>query len=274
MNKLDKLKEILKSYGKTILAYSGGVDSSFLAKVAHEVLGDNLLAVTAMSETYPEREYVEAVDQANKIGVKHKTIYSSELKIEGYAENTRKRCYYCRGELFSKLKKIADKEKYETIMYGAIVDDLGDHRPGMTVANQLGIKAPLIEAGLSKKEIRELSKEMGLETWNKPSAACLSSRIPYGTRVTKKRLSKIDRAEQVLINLGFRQLRVRYHGEVARIEVSTEEIKRFFDEEIREKITEEFRKIGFKYTALDLKGYRSGSMNEVIVNRVGGDELN
>lgn len=262
--KLQNLKSNIKSMNKLIIAFSGGVDSTFLLKVASDVLKDNVIAVTARSSTYPEREYNEAANFAKSIGAKHIVITSEELDIEGFSKNPVNRCYYCKKELFSKVRKIAKENNVNYIADGSNVDDLSDYRPGLKAINELGVVSPLKEAGITKNDIRTLSKEMGLPTWNKPSFACLSSRFPYGEEITREKLQIVDKAEQYLLDLGFKQLRVRYHNGIARIEVSPDERKKFFDEPLMDKVYNEFKKFGFNYVTLDLKGYRTGSMNETI----------
>ena len=246
------------------VAFSGGVDSTFLLKVAHDVLGDNAIAVTARSSTYPEREFKEAVNFAAQNNIEHVVIVSEELEIEGFSENPVDRCYFCKRELFSKIAGIAKEKGIKFVADGSNVDDLGDYRPGLKAVAELGVVSPLREAGMTKEDIRALSKEMGLATWDKPAFACLSSRFPYGQKITKEKLEMVDKAEQYLLDLGFKQVRVRHHGDVARIEVAAHERRKFFDEQLMDRISGEFKKIGFTYTALDLKGYRTGSMNETL----------
>ncbi|HEY9061617.1 MAG TPA: ATP-dependent sacrificial sulfur transferase LarE [Pseudobacteroides sp.] len=260
--KLDLLKNKLKNMESIIIAFSGGVDSTFLLKVAFEVLGNNVLAVTARSSTYPEREFNEAMEFVNSSGIRHKVIVSEELDVEGFSDNPTNRCYLCKYELMSKIKVIAGENNIKYVAEGSNYDDLSDYRPGSIAVSEHGVVSPLREAMLTKEEIRVLSKEMGLKTWNKPSFACLSSRFPYGEKITEEGLKKVDLAEQFLIDLGFWQVRVRYHGDIARIEVYEEEIEKIIKKEVRDKIYNRFKEIGFKYTALDLKGYRTGSMNE------------
>ncbi len=265
MNTKDKLKELktnIKEMESMVVAFSGGVDSSFLLKVAYDVLGDQVLGVTARSSTYPEREYREANDFATKYQIPQMVVESEELRIEGFADNPPNRCYLCKKELFYKLKNIAEDKGYKFVAEGSNFDDLSDFRPGLQAISELGIVSPLREVGLTKNEIRLLSKEMGLNTWDKQSFACLSSRFPYGEKITEQKLQMVDMAEQFLFDIGFKQVRVRHHGSIARIEVDDAGFKSFFDKATRESVYEKFKKIGFTYIALDLKGYRTGSMNE------------
>ena len=262
--KLENLKESIRRMGSLAVAYSGGVDSTFLLKVAHDVLDANVIAVTARSSTYPEREFREATDFAQKIGVRHRVIVSEELDIAGFADNPVDRCYFCKRELFTKILDVARQSGLQYVADGSNIDDLGDYRPGMRAVMELGIVCPLKDAGMGKNDIRILSKEMNLPTWDKPAFACLSSRFPYGQKITREKLDVIDKMEQFLMDSGFRQVRVRHHGDMARIEVSAEERRKFFDTGLMDRIHEKFRQFGFAYVALDLKGYRTGSMNEVI----------
>lgn len=262
--KLEILKKNIKHLGCMAVAYSGGVDSTFLVKIAHDVLKDKAIAITARSSTYPVREYQEAVDFVRKNGIRHISIVSEELDIEGFSRNPINRCYFCKKELFTKIGEIAKENGLDYVADGSNVDDLGDYRPGMIATKELSVVSPLKEAGLTKDDIRLLSKEMGLPTWDKPAFACLASRFPYGQEITREKLGMVERAEQFLLDLGFRQVRVRHHGEVARIEVAGSERSKFFDEQLMDRIYAELKKIGFAYVALDLKGYRTGSMNEVI----------
>ena len=262
--KLERLKNHIESLGSAVIAFSGGVDSSFLLKVAFDVLGNNVLAVTARSATFPEREYKEAVEFTGKYGIRHLTIVSEELDVEGFAQNPTNRCYLCKHELFSKINDIAKKENLKYVLEGSNHDDLSDFRPGLKAVEELLVVSPMREVGLTKDDIRILSKEMGLITWDKPSFACLSSRFPYGQTITIEKLQMVDKAEQFLIDLGFRQVRVRHHGELARIELSQNEIEQIFKRNLSNDIHTYFKNLGFTYTSLDLKGYRTGSMNETL----------
>lgn len=262
--KLDILKENLKKTGSLAVSFSGGVDSTFLLKVAADVLGDQVIAVTARSSTYPEREFKEAEAFARKLGVRHIVIESEELEIEGFSDNPVNRCYFCKHELFGKVVDIAKQYGMRYVADGSNVDDIGDYRPGMQAVKELGVISPLKAAGMTKEDIRILSKDMGLPTWDKQAFACLASRFPYGQKITKEKLDMIDKAEQFLLDLGFRQVRVRHHGDLARIEVGGQEIGRFFSEDIMDRVYKELKKIGFTYVSLDMKGYRTGSMNETL----------
>jgi len=251
--------------GGVVIGYSGGVDSTFLLRVASELLGHNALAVIGRSETYPTREFEEAVRLAESFGARYRVVKTEETDILKFKENPPNRCYFCKMELFGKLAAIAREEGLHWVADGTIVDDVGDFRPGMRAKNESGVRSPLLEAGLTKREVRELSRTLGLPTWDKPSFACLSSRFPYGFGITKENLMKIDAAETLLRDLGFRSFRVRHHDDkTARIEVGKEEIKRLLDDELREKVVARLKELGFTYVTLDLQGYRTGSMNEVL----------
>lgn len=263
--KFERLKSRMKEMERVVVAFSGGVDSTFLLKVAHEVLGDNVLAVTAKSSTFPEREFKEAMQFVTDCSIPHKVIIFNELEVEGFSENPLNRCYLCKKDLFNKIKQLAIEEGYKFVTEGSNRDDLGDYRPGMQAISELEIVSPLKDAGLTKEDIRILSKELGLKTWDKPSFACLSSRIPYGEKITLEKLQRVDKAEQFLIDLGFKQTRVRHHGSVARIEIEEENIEKFLDKQIRDAVYTRFKEIGYVHVALDLKGYRTGSMNEGIM---------
>ena len=267
---MDRLKKILKKMGKVVIAFSGGVDSTFLLKAAKDALGrDNVLAVTATSETYPSSELKEARQLAKKIGVRQVVIRTGEFNDPRFRKNPPQRCYYCKKELFGRIRKIARHEGFKYIADASNYDDRKDFRPGSRAAKEGGVASPLKEARLTKAEIRRLSKGLGLPTWNKPSYACLASRIPYHDTITRRKLGMIGKAEDVLRDkYGFSQVRVRCHGDIARIEVARREIRKFFKGGAASGAAKRLQKLGFKYVTIDLQGYRSGSMNEVLSRRV------
>jgi uncharacterized protein len=264
--KYQKLVSILQDMDSVVVAFSGGVDSTFLLKVAVETLGkDRVLAVTADSETYPSSELLEAKELVGKIGVRHQVIETSELAIPGYTENDKNRCYFCKNSLFELLIPVMEEKGFKNVIYGVIADDMNEHRPGMRAAKEKGVRGPLQEANLFKQEIRDLSKRFDLPTWNKPSFACLSSRIAYGEKITKEKLTKVEKAEAYLKALNIRQVRVRTHQEMARIEVEPNDMGIVLEN--HELISKELQAYGFQYVTLDLIGYQSGSMNKVLHKR-------
>ena len=264
LEKYGKLVEYIKSLESVAVAFSSGVDSTFLLHAAKEALGDQVIAITATSLSFPQRELKEATEYCREQGVRHFIVESEEMQIEGFSQNPKNRCYLCKHELFTKIREIAADQGMKEVLEGSNLDDNGDYRPGLVAIAELDIKSPLRHIGFTKEEIRKLSAHFGLPTWKKQSFACLASRFPYGDEITEKKLRMVDRAEQLLLDLGFRQLRVRIHDKVARIELEPSEFGRFMEEDIRTRVYEEFKKIGFDYVALDLRGYRTGSMNETL----------
>ena len=260
-SKKEDLIHYIENLDSLIVAFSGGVDSTFLLAVAHQVLGEKVLAATASSATYPSQEQEEAVQFTRKQGISHVVFESDETCLPAFSENSPDRCYHCKKLLSQELLQIAKERGFSNIALAANVDDLGDYRPGITAAEEMGMIEPLMEAKLTKEEIRFLSKEMDLPTWDKPAMACLASRIPYGEPVTDEKLKMVEEAESFLAQNGFRQFRVRHHGAVARIEVDISDLRKMLDKTLREKIVERFKEIGFLHIALDLEGYVTGSMN-------------
>lgn len=264
--KLDKLRALFTPMRSVMVAFSGGVDSTFLLKVAHDTIGERAIALTTTSPTMPEQDRDTAIKMAHQIGAAHLVIDSNELEIPGYAANPINRCYLCKSNLFEVCEAKAAELGIDTIVDGLNLDDLHDYRPGMKAASERRVRHPLVEAELTKAEIRDLSLSMGLETWDRPASPCLSSRFPYGTEITPEGLRKVAQGENLLHALGFRVARVRYHGDVARIELEQNQIERVFEPEIRNKVESEFKKIGFRFVTIDLKGFRSGSLNEGIID--------
>jgi pyridinium-3,5-biscarboxylic acid mononucleotide sulfurtransferase len=262
--KLDTLQHILKDMGSIVLAYSGGVDSTFLLKVSKEVLGDNVLAVTAVSPTYTQEEYERACTTARSLDVRHLSIQTNELENPEFLKNSPHRCYYCKKELFQKLRTIADQEGILFVVDASNQDDCSDYRPGRIAGKEVGIRSPLIEAGLRKNEIRILSREMGLPTWDLPATACLASRFPYGEFLTLEKIKRVEQAEKFLRDLGFQHVRVRSHDNLARIEVYANLAHKLTNLGLELKVARELKRLGFVYVTLDLEGYRTGSLNEVL----------
>jgi uncharacterized protein len=261
-DKLTRLINLLKDMQSVVVAYSGGIDSTFLLKVAHDTLGESAVGVTAVSASLPAYERDEAEDLARQIGARHVFIESHETEDPNYLQNSPNRCYFCKTDVYSRLIDYARQNLFQVVVDGTNLDDTGDHRPGRQAARERGVRSPLQEAGLTKGDIRDLARQMGLPNWDKPSAACISSRIPYGTTITIESLSQVAQAELVLRRLGFRQLRVRHHDQVARIEVEPQDFAQVVDQ--RDSIVSSLKKLGYHYVTLDLAGFRSGSMNEAL----------
>ena len=261
--KLADLRAAIRSLESVVVAFSAGADSTLVAKVAADELGDRALAVTSASESLAERELREALEYAERLGVRHRVVYTNEMSNPEYRANPTNRCYHCKTELYTHLEELARREGYRHVANGLNLDDLGDYRPGLQAAREHGVRAPLQEAGLTKADVRALSRLLDVPTWDKPAMACLSSRVPYGEEITSEKLTQIDRAEQFLRDLGYRQLRVRHHGQVARIELPTEDMPGFLAAHAAA-ATDRLKSLGFLYVTLDLQGFRSGSMNEVL----------
>src|SRR5258706_6274962 len=262
--KQQQLFSHLRDMGRVIVAYSGGTDSAYLAWAANRALGDQSLAITADSASIPESHKRDAIDFARQFGIRHELIPRREFENPDYLKNDANRCFHCKDELFERLGEVSRERGVDLIVYGVNMDDLGDYRPGQSAARLQQVKAPLVEADLSKAEIRELSRQAGLPTWDRPAAACRSSRIPYGTPVTIENIKRVETGEEELKALGFRQFRVRFHGEVVRIEIAKEEMEKALTIEMSRRLTGIFKKLGFQYVTLDMEGYRQGSLNEVL----------
>ncbi len=262
--KEERLREIFRELESVIVAYSGGVDSSYVAYVANEELGARAVCITGQSASLPGYQRAEIDRVIEKFGFQHEMILTEELENPDYRANNANRCFFCKDELYSKLETVAQTRGIKSIVDGSTVDDLGDFRPGRQAAAQHAVRSPLIEVGLSKSEVRELSRRVELPTWDKPASPCLSSRIAYGTTVTIERLSKVDRGEEILREFGFREFRVRHHDQLVRLEISQAEMGRALRKELIDELAKRFRELGFKYVTLDLEGFRSGSMNEIL----------
>ena len=268
--KLDRMRAIFAPMRSVIVAFSGGVDSTLVLKVAHDTIGDRVLALTTTSPTMPDEDRDSALAMACQIGARHVVIHSNELEIPGYAANPINRCYLCKHNLFTVCEAKASELDIDEIVDGLNLDDLHDYRPGMQAASEKRVRHPLVEAEMTKADVRAVSHAMGLPTWDRPASPCLSSRFPYGTEITPEGLAKVSAGEKLLHSMGFAVARVRYHGDVARLELEQGEIARVFEPAIRDKIDREFKRIGFRFVAIDLKGFRSGSLNEGLVANAAG----
>jgi pyridinium-3,5-biscarboxylic acid mononucleotide sulfurtransferase len=267
--KLDRMRALFAPMRSVIVAFSGGVDSTFVLKVAYDTIGDRVLALTTTSPTMPDEDRQSALAMAQLIGARHLIVESNELEIPGYSANPINRCYLCKHNLFTVCEAKAAEFDIDEIVDGLNLDDLHDYRPGMQAASEKRVRHPLVEAELSKAEIRELSHSMGLPTWDRPASPCLSSRFPYGTTITPEGLAKVAAGERLLHSIGFKVARVRFHGDVARLELERSEIARIFEPQLRDAVDREFKRIGFRFVAIDLKGFRSGSLNEGVTRDPG-----